>query len=258
MTHVVLTSSSKFLSSVFSSKNSFRVETWWNKQHHGMMENITNEIDEGNKKDDDDDVNDDAKWLGVPLEDIPIGKRRRLSRQHSSLSSSNGGMQQNDEKGNPSPPQNPPRQNTNVLLNDDDKVDRFINTKRGFKECLHVESVPAKISNSVPLENVDRNIVSDEMKLICRQVGIVRIYSHQAEAIRRARQGESVVISTPTASGKSLCYIIPILEMIMEEPNARALLMYPLKALANNQAESFKGLSTLRNAQLEEERDKMG
>ena len=237
---MVLTSS-KFLLSFLLQKFAFRGETWWNKQHHGMMENITNEIDEGNKKDDNDDVNDDdAKWLGVPLEDIPIGKRRRLSRQHSSLSSSNGGMQQNDEKGNPSPPQNPPRQNTNVLLNDDDKVDRFINTKRGFKECLHVESVPAKISNSVPLENVDRNIVSDEMKLICRQVGIVRIYSHQAEAIRRARQGESVVISTPTASGKSLCYIIPILEMIMEEPNARALLMYPLKALANNQAESFQ------------------
>ena len=126
---MVLTSS-KFLLS-FLQKFAFRGETWWNKQHHGMMENITNEIDEGNKKDDDDDVNDDdAKWLGVPLEDIPIGKRRRLSRQHSSLSSSNGGMQQNDEKGNPSPPRNPPRQNTNVLLNDDDKVDRFINTKR--------------------------------------------------------------------------------------------------------------------------------
>ena len=78
------------------------------------------------------------------------------------------------------------------------------------------------------------------MKLICRQVGISRIYSHQEEAIRRARTGESVVVSTPTASGKSLCYIIPILEKIMSEPNARALLMYPLKALANNQAESFQ------------------
>ena len=121
-----------------------------------------------------------------------------------------------------------------------DKVDRFINAKRGCKECLHVETVPARSSKDAPIENVDRNIVSEEMKLICRQVGISRIYSHQEEAIRRARTGESVVVSTPTASGKSLCYIIPILEKIMSEPNARALLMYPLKALANNQAESFQ------------------
>ena len=212
------------------------------------MENITNEID-GNK-------DDDTKWLGVPVEDIPIGKRRRLSRQLSSLSSNGGMHDDNGEVGGnflsslspknqrPSTTTTTTNNNNNnnvpVLKSGDDKVDRFINIKRGFKECLHVESLPAKISNDVSLENVDRNIVSDEMKMICRQVGIGRIYSHQAEAIRRARRGESVVISTPTASGKSLCYIIPILEKIMSEPNARALLMYPLKALANNQAESFR------------------
>jgi len=210
------------------------------------MENITNAIPVVAADDAVDD--DDAKWLSVPLEDVPIGKRRRLSslsaeRKDGKSSSSpkkpttittttnNNNKKKNNNNNN---------NNNNYNTTSYDKVDRFINAKRGCKECLHVETVPARSSKDAPIENVDRNIVSEEMKLICRQVGISRIYSHQEEAIRRARTGESVVVSTPTASGKSLCYIIPILEKIMSEPNARALLMYPLKALANNQAESFQ------------------
>jgi hypothetical protein len=137
----------KILSSSSSSSHKIKKNS-----RERRMENITNEID-GNK-------DDDTKWLGVPVEDIPIGKRRRLSRQLSSLSSNGGMHDDNGEVGgnflsslspkNQRPSTTTTSNNNNknnnvpVLKNGDDKVDRFINIKRGFKECLHVESLPAK------------------------------------------------------------------------------------------------------------------
>ncbi|NLC55837.1 MAG: DEAD/DEAH box helicase [Armatimonadetes bacterium] len=65
--------------------------------------------------------------------------------------------------------------------------------------------------------------------------GITRLYSHQAEAIRRIREGQSVVIVTGTASGKTLCYNIPVVEKLQEDPLATMLYLYPTKALAQDQ-----------------------
>jgi DEAD/DEAH box helicase domain-containing protein len=68
--------------------------------------------------------------------------------------------------------------------------------------------------------------------------GIV-LYRHQATAITAVRQGQDVIITTPTASGKTLAFNVPILEMLIEDPNACALYIYPLKALANDQLEAL-------------------
>ncbi len=65
--------------------------------------------------------------------------------------------------------------------------------------------------------------------------GIERLFSHQARAIDFVRGGRNVVVATPTASGKSLIYNIPILERMMMEGEARALYLFPLKALAHDQ-----------------------
>lgn len=65
--------------------------------------------------------------------------------------------------------------------------------------------------------------------------GIDRLYSHQAEAYALARSGKHVLSLTPTASGKSLSYTLPILEAVAEDPSARALLVFPTKALAQDQ-----------------------
>ena len=73
--------------------------------------------------------------------------------------------------------------------------------------------------------------------------GIERPYTHQAEAIEATRAGEDVVIVTPTASGKSLCYTIPILQAIADDPAARALLLFPTKALGQDQVTEFGELS---------------
>lgn len=63
----------------------------------------------------------------------------------------------------------------------------------------------------------------------------LHLYSHQAEMFARALDGENVVITTGTASGKTLGYLLPLLQRVLEEPEARAMLLFPTKALAQDQ-----------------------
>jgi DEAD/DEAH box helicase domain-containing protein len=72
--------------------------------------------------------------------------------------------------------------------------------------------------------------------------GISRLYSHQAEAAEKVRRGENVVIVTPTASGKTLCYNLPVLNAVLENPDTRALYIYPTKALAQDQLAELEDL----------------
>ena len=65
--------------------------------------------------------------------------------------------------------------------------------------------------------------------------GIRRPYSHQAEAAEAVHAGKNVVIVTPTASGKTLCYNLPILNAILDDSDTRALYLFPTKALAQDQ-----------------------
>ncbi|MBQ9452378.1 MAG: DEAD/DEAH box helicase [Desulfovibrio sp.] len=72
--------------------------------------------------------------------------------------------------------------------------------------------------------------------------GIRGLYSHQALATDHIRAGHSVVVATPTASGKSLIYNLPVLERFLHDPDARALYLFPLKALAQDQLNVFNAL----------------
>ena len=69
--------------------------------------------------------------------------------------------------------------------------------------------------------------------------GIERLYSHQAQALDLLREGKNALVVTGTASGKSLCYIIPIIEMLLADPEDRALLLFPTKALCQDQFKGF-------------------
>jgi len=73
--------------------------------------------------------------------------------------------------------------------------------------------------------------------------GIDRLYSHQAEAIEAVRAGNDVVVVTPTASGKTLCYALPVLQAIADDPAARALFLFPTKALGQDQVAELGELS---------------
>jgi len=77
-----------------------------------------------------------------------------------------------------------------------------------------------------------------------RARGIERLYSHQAEALAAVRGGRSVVVVTPTASGKTLCYNLPVVNEIASRPEARALYLFPTKALAQDQLDELHGLTT--------------
>ena len=71
------------------------------------------------------------------------------------------------------------------------------------------------------------------------QRGIQQLYSHQAEAFRLAAAGRNVTVVTPTASGKTLCYNLPVLQRIATNPDARALYLYPTKALTYDQLDDL-------------------
>jgi len=73
--------------------------------------------------------------------------------------------------------------------------------------------------------------------------GIERLYRHQAEALDLARAGRNVLAVTPTASGKTLLFALPVLEAVLEERSCRALFVYPTKALAQDQVASLRRLA---------------
>jgi DEAD/DEAH box helicase domain-containing protein len=84
--------------------------------------------------------------------------------------------------------------------------------------------------------------VHPTLKTYLEQKGISRLYSHQAESWQYICQGKNVVVVTSTASGKTLCYNLPVLDRILREPQARALYLFPTKALTQDQ---YQGLSAV-------------
>src|SRR5216684_687794 len=82
--------------------------------------------------------------------------------------------------------------------------------------------------------------VSPLLRQTLESRGIARLYTHQAEAFRHCHDGRNVVIVTPTASGKTLCYNLPVLNRLLAEPGARAMYLFPTKALAEDQLHEFQ------------------
>jgi DEAD/DEAH box helicase domain-containing protein len=78
---------------------------------------------------------------------------------------------------------------------------------------------------------------------VLRHRGVDQLYTHQALAIDHALAGRHVVVTTPTASGKTLCYNAPVLSTILRDPSARALYLFPTKALAQDQLAELHDLS---------------
>ncbi len=77
------------------------------------------------------------------------------------------------------------------------------------------------------------------------QHGISQLYTHQAAAVRLVLDGNNVVVVTPTASGKTLCYNLPVLNTVLSEPESRALYLFPTKALSQDQVAELHDLVTL-------------
>jgi DEAD/DEAH box helicase domain-containing protein len=86
--------------------------------------------------------------------------------------------------------------------------------------------------------------VRPELAAAYREKGVAQLYSHQATAANAVRAGKNIVIVTPTASGKTLCYNLPVLNAILENPDTRALYLFPTKALAQDQLSELHDLAT--------------
>jgi DEAD/DEAH box helicase domain-containing protein len=86
--------------------------------------------------------------------------------------------------------------------------------------------------------------VNADLRVAYESKGIRRLYSHQAEAAEAVHAEKNVVIVTPTASGKTLCYNLPVLHAILENSDTRAIYLFPTKALAQDQLAELHDLNT--------------
>ena len=86
--------------------------------------------------------------------------------------------------------------------------------------------------------------VRPELAAAYRAKGIEQLYSHQAAAAELAHAGKDFVVVTPTASGKTLCYNLPVLNAVLENADTRALYLFPTKALAQDQLAELHDLAT--------------
>ncbi|HEY6000145.1 MAG TPA: DEAD/DEAH box helicase [bacterium] len=106
-------------------------------------------------------------------------------------------------------------------------------------EVAHREEIPPRAASF----GVFPSRLRPELLAGLAGLGIERPWLHQAEAVRRALAGEDVVVVTPTASGKTLCYNLPVLDHCLADPEARALYLFPIKALEQDQLGAFRELA---------------
>jgi len=113
------------------------------------------------------------------------------------------------------------------LLNEIKASNRYEN------QIVHIEDIPAREALYASLE------LKTQVKAALSGVGIEYLYSHQVEAIEKIRDGKDIVLCTTTASGKSLTYMVPIFETVLDNPEVTALYISPLNALVNDQLKAF-------------------
>jgi len=115
---------------------------------------------------------------------------------------------------------------------------------RSFREWMEKPDSPIRSIQHQPAREGDYSpipeTVAAPLTAAFRARGIERLYGHQAEAFREVEAGRNVVVVTPTASGKTLCYNLPVLNRLLSEPGARAMYLFPTKALAEDQLNEFQ------------------
>ncbi len=110
-------------------------------------------------------------------------------------------------------------------------LDRLKADKRFTENLTAWHAVPARPAQYAPFPKR----LNPKLVAALQQRGVHQLFTHQAEAIEAVLSGENVAVVTPTASGKTLCYNAPVLNTLLEDPEARALYLFPTKALAQDQ-----------------------
>ncbi len=121
-------------------------------------------------------------------------------------------------------------------MSEPNNIDMFKNDVRYRDNIAHVETIQAKEASFKKVEKLNEKIIDyldgEDIKL----------YEHQGETYEAIKDGEHVIITTPTASGKTLAFNLPILETMIEDSQATALYIYPAKALSNDQLHVLEDL----------------
>ena len=115
-------------------------------------------------------------------------------------------------------------------------IDMFKNDVRYRDRIAHVETIPARKASYKKVDNLNPKIV-DYLKS-----KNAKLYKHQSETYEAIQNDENVIITTPTASGKTLAFNLPIMETMIEDEDATALYIYPAKALSNDQLHVLENL----------------
>lgn len=119
---------------------------------------------------------------------------------------------------------------------DIEPIDRFKNDIRYRDKIVHVETIPSKKPKYKKIDNLNWRIID------YLESKDVKLYEHQAEAYEHIQNNENIIITTPTASGKTLAFNLPIMETMIEDETATALYIYPAKALSNDQLHVLENL----------------
>ncbi len=121
-------------------------------------------------------------------------------------------------------------------------LDQFIaeiKKRKDLRNIVHHEVIPPV----KPSYGQTKPPLMPPIKEALSALGINDLYGHQTEGIDLIRQGKNCVIMTPTASGKSLIYNVPVLESLMSDPDSKALYIFPLKGLEQDQLKALKELT---------------
>jgi len=105
-------------------------------------------------------------------------------------------------------------------------------------QIVHIEHIPPRDANHAEL---DKPLAANLQDCLSKH-GLLPLYTHQAEAVNKAREGKNVMVSTSSASGKTLCYNIAVMEAILAEQRSCALYLFPTKALAQDQLHELRDL----------------
>lgn len=120
-------------------------------------------------------------------------------------------------------------------------IEKFLEVVRkkewqGFRVAHHA-ILPAQEAKYGSL----RTPLPDILQEVLFEVGIRKLFSHQAAALEMIRAGSNVVVATPTSSGKSLIYNLAVVEGLLKDPEQRALYLFPIKALSRDQLQTLEG-----------------
>jgi len=118
-------------------------------------------------------------------------------------------------------------------------LDSFFASERLRSQVVFRKTLPATRARWAD----PREAWPDPIRVVLESAGIKKLYRHQATAMDFIRNGRHVIVATPTASGKTLVYDLPVLEHFLSDPDATALYIFPLKALAQDQLQTFETLS---------------